>query len=84
MMALQLSPELEELVASKVKSGRYRSRTEVIEVALRLLDQRDDREARRAEFRAKVEEGIADADAGRLSQPTLEELTREARARYAR
>ena len=36
-----LTPELEALVDSKVASGRYRSASEVVRAALRLLDERE-------------------------------------------
>jgi antitoxin ParD1/3/4 len=35
-----LTPELQALVESKVGSGRYRSASEVVRAALRLLDER--------------------------------------------
>jgi len=35
---VSLNPELETLVDSKVASGRYRSASEVVRAALRLLD----------------------------------------------
>jgi antitoxin ParD1/3/4 len=40
-MKVHLTPELEQLVQSKVKSGRYNSASEVLREALRLLEQRD-------------------------------------------
>jgi len=40
---VSLAPELEALVDSKVASGRYRSASEVVRAALRLLDERDRR-----------------------------------------
>ena len=41
-MNVHLTPELERLVQSKVKSGRYSSASEVVGEALRLLDHRDE------------------------------------------
>ncbi|MBM1174967.1 type II toxin-antitoxin system ParD family antitoxin [Microvirga arabica] len=38
---VSLTPELESLVDSKVASGRYRSASEVVRAALRLLDERE-------------------------------------------
>ncbi|HSC29149.1 MAG TPA: type II toxin-antitoxin system ParD family antitoxin [Vicinamibacterales bacterium] len=46
-MNVSLTPELEELVNEKVRSGLYQTASEVVREALRLLKQRDD-EARRA------------------------------------
>ncbi len=40
---VSLTPELEALVDSKVASGRYRSASEVVRAALRLLDERERR-----------------------------------------
>ena len=50
-MNVSLTPELEELVNEKVRSGLYQTASEVVREALRLLKQRDD-EARRADQRA--------------------------------
>ena len=41
-MNVHLTPELEQLVQGKVKSGRYNSASEVVREALRLLEQRDE------------------------------------------
>ena len=38
---VSLTPELEALIDRKVASGRYRSASEVVRAALRLLDQHD-------------------------------------------
>jgi antitoxin ParD1/3/4 len=40
---VSLTPELEALVDQKVASGRYRSASEVVRAALRLLDDRERR-----------------------------------------
>ena len=49
-MNVSLTPELEELVNEKVRTGLYQTASEVVREALRLLKQRDD-EARRADQR---------------------------------
>ena len=41
-MTLNLTPELEDLVRDKVKSGHYSSASDVVQAALRLLEQRDE------------------------------------------
>jgi putative addiction module CopG family antidote len=51
LMNVSLTPELEELVNEKVRTGLYQTASEVVREALRLLKQRDD-EARRADQRA--------------------------------
>ena len=70
-MNVHLTPELEQLVQSKVKSGRYNSASEVIREALRLLEQRDEVfTLRKDEIRKQIEDGwqsakreeIADGD----------------------
>ncbi len=40
-MNVHLTPELEQLVQTKVQSGRYNSASEVVREALRLMEQRD-------------------------------------------
>jgi putative addiction module CopG family antidote len=50
-MNVSLTPELEELVNEKVRSGLYQTASEVVREALRLLKLRDD-EFRRADQRA--------------------------------
>src|SRR5262249_3483682 len=47
-MNVSLTPELEELVNEKVRSGLYQTASEVVREALRLLKHRDD-EIRRAD-----------------------------------
>ena len=42
-MNISLTPELERLVADKVKSGMYQTSSEVIREGLRLLKERDER-----------------------------------------
>lgn len=41
-MNVHLTPELEQLVQTKVQSGRYNSASEVVREALRLVEQRDE------------------------------------------
>ena len=41
-MNIQLTPELEKLVAERVQSGRYNSVNELFQHALRLLEERDE------------------------------------------
>jgi antitoxin ParD1/3/4 len=56
---VSLTPELETLVDSKVASGRYRSASEVVRAALRLLDERE--RERSMERRLRSPQGIPDA-----------------------
>lgn len=57
-MNLDLTAELEQLVQNKVKSGQYASASEVVQDALRLLQQRDEVFVlRKGEVRQKIDEG---------------------------
>ena len=59
-MAVTLSPQIEELVRRKVASGQYESAREVLETAVRLLDERD----RWAAVQAELERGFDQLDRG--------------------
>ena len=64
-MNVHLTPELEQLVQSRVKSGRYNSASEVVREALRLLEQRDEVfTLRKDEIRRQIEEGWQSAGRG--------------------
>ena len=52
-MNISLTPELEQLVTDKVKSGMYQTSSEVIREGLRLLRERDERlQSLRGDIRA--------------------------------
>ena len=54
-----LTQELEQLVHSRVKSGRYGSASEVVRDALRILADRDElMEIRKRELRKKIAQGL--------------------------
>jgi antitoxin ParD1/3/4 len=64
-MNVSLTPELEDLVAQKVESGRYTSASEVIREALRLLEEQDQlRQNRLSAVRQKIDRGLAQLDGG--------------------
>ena len=66
-MNVSRTAELENLVHSKVKSGRYLSASEVIREGLRLLEERDLLfELRLADLQQKVSVGVEQADRGEL------------------
>jgi antitoxin ParD1/3/4 len=66
-MNVSLTPELERLVQSKVRSGRYLSASEVVREGLRLLEERDRLfEIRLAELQSKLAIGVEQADRGEL------------------
>lgn len=66
-MNVSLTPELEEIVGIKVKSGLYNSASEVVREGLRLLQQRDEmREIKLEALRAEIQKGVDDLEAGRV------------------
>ena len=80
-MNVNLTPQLEELVRSKVASGLYTSASEVVREALRLMEEQDRlREAKLAQLRNDMRQGLASGS----SEPwDAAALKREARARRA-
>ena len=80
-MNVSLTKELEELVAAKVKTGRYLSASEVVREALRLLEERDRiKEMRLAELRKDIQKGRESGESidGEL---VFERLREKSRAR---
>jgi antitoxin ParD1/3/4 len=58
-MDVHLSPEAEDLLQQKLRTGRYSSANEIVDEALRLLDEQDRFiDLRREELRAKIAEGL--------------------------
>lgn len=81
-MNVNLTPQLEELVRSKVASGLYTSASEVVREALRLMDEQDRlREAKLHQLRDDVRQGMA---SGPRQPWSADEVKREGRARRAR
>jgi antitoxin ParD1/3/4 len=65
-MNVSLTPELEAVIQSKVRSGMYNSASEVVREGLRLLQQRDDaHEAKLNALRAEIQKGVDSLEAGR-------------------
>lgn len=66
-MNVSLTPELEQFVHTKVKSGRYLSASEVVREALRLLEEREQvREMRIEALRKEIAIGIEQGDRGEV------------------
>lgn len=66
---MSLTPELEQMVNDRVRSGLYQTASEVVREALRLLKQRDEgREALRVDVRA----GLAQIEQGQGRALTTE------------
>lgn len=63
--SVDLGSKLEAFVERLVKSGRYNSKSEVLREGIRLVQER---EARLAALDAALARGIADADAGRVTE----------------
>jgi antitoxin ParD1/3/4 len=58
-MSISLTPDQERFVETKLQSGKYRSTEEVLEIALRLLDEYDRSEAEWVKnVRVKVDAAI--------------------------
>ncbi|MCA1624062.1 MAG: type II toxin-antitoxin system ParD family antitoxin [Acidobacteria bacterium] len=65
-MNVSLSPELENLINEKVKSGNYNSASEVVREALRLLKEQDElKQIRREELRREVMKGVEEIRRGK-------------------
>ena len=62
--SVDLGKRLEKTVNDLVKHGRYNSRSEVLREGVRLVQER---EARLAAVDAAIARGVADADAGRVT-----------------
>jgi antitoxin ParD1/3/4 len=76
-MNVSLTPELEEFVAAKVEGGRYRSASEVVREALRLLEEYDQVRANSLQgLRSDLQLGLAQLDRGEGITHTDESLGR--------
>ena len=86
-MNVSLTPELENFIQSKVKSGRYLSASEVIREALRLLEERDRLyQARLAELQKEITLGIESAERGEMydGETVVQELLEQNQQRLSR
>lgn len=80
-MNVNLTPQLEELVRSKVASGLYTSASEVVREALRLMDEQDRlRAAKLEQLRDDVRQGLR---SGPSEEWNVAQVKREGRARRA-
>jgi len=75
-MNVSLTQELEAMVQDKVRSGLYRSASEVIREALRLLREQD----RLRELRREIAAGIAQADSGETEPLDMKAIKAKARS----
>jgi len=77
-ITITLTPEMAQAVRCAVEAGEYASSSEIIREALR--DWRHKRalqEQELADLRAKIQEGLADIDAGRVSDFDAERIIRK-------
>jgi antitoxin ParD1/3/4 len=66
-MNVSLTPELEQIITLKVKSGLYNSASEVVREGIRLLQKRDqEQELKLDALRTEIQKGIGDLEAGRF------------------
>ena len=80
-MNVSLTPELENLVSNKVKSGMYQTASEVIREGLRLLRERD---GRMSELRADIHAGFEAVGRGEYKdydEETIKQLAARVKAR---
>ncbi len=62
-MSISLTPNQERFIQTKLQAGKYRSAEEIIEIALRLLDEYDRADAEWVEeVRSKIDAAIAASD----------------------
>ena len=80
-MNISLTPELEQLVRDKVKTGLYQTASEVIREGLRLLNERDQRlQALRRDVRAGFE-AVERGDFTEYDESSIRELSNRVQAR---
>jgi antitoxin ParD1/3/4 len=76
-LELTLSPEPAAIIREKLASGRYTNASEVVEVALRLLDERD----RRERLLSAIDAGLAEITRGEYTlwtQDSMRQIIEEA------
>jgi antitoxin ParD1/3/4 len=62
-MSISLTPDQEQLIQTKLQAGKYRSAEEILETALRLLDEHDRADAHWVEtVRDKIDAAIATSE----------------------
>jgi antitoxin ParD1/3/4 len=91
-MNVSLTPELIKIVQGKVASGLYGNASEVIREAIRMMDQHKQfmYEAKLAKLREALAPGLADVEAGRFADYSLDGLKKKlnkksaARAKFHR
>ena len=69
-MNITVTPEMESFVSAAVRSGRFRSAAEVVQEALRLLEEHErERASLRAGFNQELDRRLASLDRGEHVDP---------------
>ncbi len=64
---VSITPELDQFLQSRVKSGRYQTTSEVVREALRLLERQErERDEALSQLKVKLKRGAAQAERGKL------------------
>ena len=86
-MNISLTPELDNIVKQKVKSGMYNSASEVIREALRLFQSHDELQQEKINaLRLEVKKGIASLNAGKgieMTDDLFENIKKRGKKRIA-
>jgi len=86
-MNISLTPEMDEWVAQQVKSGMYKSSSELIREGLRLLLAREEHRSKMVEdLRTELLVGTKQLDAGKskkFDKRTLNKIKKDARKMFA-
>lgn len=78
-MNISLTPPLEALVQAKVESGFYNNASEVVREALRLMHERDARDAAKLErLRTEAALGFEALERGEVSRKSVTQIFAEA------
>ena len=82
-MNVSLPAGLARFVEEAVGSGDYGTASEVVREGLRLLQaRREAHAAKLAAFRREIEIGLADIEAGRISDDSIDDIMAEVEAEY--
>jgi antitoxin ParD1/3/4 len=74
-MNVSLTPELEELIQSKVATGMYNNASEVIREALRLLKEHDQLKQLKTQLlQRELSIGLTALDRGEFAEESLEDI----------
>lgn len=77
-MNINLTPQLEDLVRSKIISGRYNSASEVVREALRLMEREDQvRAVALEQLRQDIQQAVQSGTAGEFDIESIKRRGRE-------